>query len=278
MYKLSEKEQKLFEYIKKFADKKIVVAFSGGVDSSLVLKIARETTEKSNVIAVTFNTILHPKNDIKIVKNLAKDFDVDLHIVEINEIKNDKILYNDVKRCYHCKRDIFEKIISLKDSLGFGYIIDGSNYDDCFVYRPGKVALKELGVISPLMDMKFTKKEVRILADKINISVANRPSKPCMMTRMPYNKKVDMSRFSALEIAEEYLSSLGFANNRVRLYDDVTRIEVEVEKIPLFFEKRSEIIKKFKELGFVYINLDMEGFRSGSMDIVIQDKNSNINL
>ena len=91
-----------------------------------------------------------------------------------------------------------------------------------------------------------------------------------MMTRMPYNKKVDMSKFSSLEMAEEYLASLGFANNRVRLYDDITRIEVDVDKFPLFFEKREEIIEKFKDLGFVYINLDMEGFRSGSMDIVIK--------
>ena len=118
--------------------------------------------------------------------------------------------------------------------------------------------------------MKFTKVEVRELAKKLNISVANRPSKSCMMTRMPYNKKVDMSKFSSLELAEEYLASLSFANNRVRLYDEVTRIEVEVDKFPLFFEKREEIIEKFKELGFVYINLDMEGFRSGSMDIVIK--------
>lgn len=270
MYKLSAKEERLFEYIKKLADEKVLIAFSGGVDSSLVLKIAREVSEKSNVIAVTFNTVLHPKNDIEIVKNLAQDFDVTLQIVEINEITNEKILYNDVKRCYYCKKDIFEKIVTLKESLNFGHIMDGSNFDDVFVYRPGRQALKELNVISPLQDMKFTKNEVRELAKKLNISVASRPSKPCMMTRMPYNKKVDMSKFSSLELAEEYLASLGFANNRVRLYDDVTRIEVEVDKFSLFFEKRAEIIEKFKELGFVYINLDMEGFRSGSMDVVIE--------
>ena len=270
MYKLSKKEEGLFGYIKKLADEKVIVAFSGGVDSSLVLKIAREVTDKSNVMAVTFNTLLHPKNDIEIVKNLAQDFDVTLQIVEINEITNEKILYNDVKRCYYCKKDIFEKIVSLKESLNFAHIMDGSNFDDVFVYRPGKIALKELNVISPLQDMKFTKVEVRELAKKLNISVASRPSKPCMMTRMPYNKKVDMSKFSSLEMAEEYLASLGFANNRVRLYDDITRIEVDVDKFPLFFEKREEIIKKFKDLGFVYINLDMEGFRSGSMDIVIK--------
>ena len=270
MYKLSEKEERLFEYIKKLADEKVLIAFSGGVDSSLVLKIAREVTDKSNVMAVTFNTILHPKNDIEIVKNLAQDFDVTLQIVQINEITNEKILYNDVKRCYYCKKDIFEKIVTLKESLNFGHIMDGSNFDDVFVYRPGRQALKELNVISPLQDMKFTKNEVRELAKKLNISVASRPSKPCMMTRMPYNKKVDMSKFSSLELAEEYLASLGFANNRVRLYDDVTRIEVEVDKFSLFFEKRIEIIEKFKDLGFVYINLDMEGFRSGSMDVVIE--------
>ena len=138
MYKLSKKEEGLFGYIKKLADEKVIVAFSGGVDSSLVLKITRKVTDKLNVMAVTFNTLLHPKNDIEIVKNLAQDFDVTLQIVEINEIINEKILYNDVKRCYYCKKDIFEKIVSLKDSLNFTHILDGSNFDDVFVYRPGR--------------------------------------------------------------------------------------------------------------------------------------------
>ena len=268
-YELTQKEEKLFSYIQSFSKDKVAIAFSGGVDSSLVLKIAREVSKKEDVLAITFDTLLNPKKDIHIVKDLVKEFDVNFEIIQKNYIDNEKILNNDIQRCYYCKKDIFEQAISLKNSLGFKHIFDGSNFDDVNIYRPGKKALEELNVISPLKDMEFTKKEIRQLAKKLNITVASRPSKPCMMTRFPYNTRVDMSKFNNLEQAEDYLSFLGFSNNRVRLYDTCTRIEVEIEKFPLFFAKREDIIKKFKELGFSYINLDMEGFRSGSMDIFV---------
>lgn len=268
-YNLTPKEEKLFSYIQSFSKDKIAVAFSGGVDSSLVLKIAREVSKKEDVLAITFDTLLSPKKDIHIVKNLVEEFDVNLEIIQKNYVDNEKILNNDLERCYYCKKDIFEQAIQLKDTLGFTHLFDGSNFDDVNVYRPGKKALQELNVISPLKDMEFTKQEVRELSKKLDITVSSRPSKPCMMTRFAYNTRVDMTKFDQLEQAEDYLTSLGFANNRVRLYDTCTRIEVEIEKFDLFIKNKDKIISKFKELGFHYINLDMEGFRSGSMDIFV---------
>ncbi|MGP1567407.1 MAG: ATP-dependent sacrificial sulfur transferase LarE [Peptoanaerobacter stomatis] len=266
---LNFKEKQFFEYMKSLTDKKVVVAFSGGVDSSLVLKTAIDVSSANDVYAITFDTLLSPKNDIDITKKLAEDFGVRLEVVQTNEIEDEKILYNDKQRCYYCKKNLFENAIKLKEKLGFGYVLDGSNADDANVYRPGRKALKELGIISPLEKTGMSKNEVRQLAKKLGIKVHNRPSSPCLMTRFPYNKKVDISIFPKIDEVENYLKSLGFDNNRVRLYGDVTRIEVDVDKFPLFFEKRLEIIKKFKETGFVYVNLDIEGFRSGSMDIVI---------
>ena len=265
------KEKLLREYIGKLTDEGVLVAFSGGVDSTLVLKIALDESKKRNgkVVACTFETFLSPENDIEITRNLAKEYGVELVEKYINQTDNSFVLNNSVDRCFHCKKEIFVNAIEIAQKYNLKYVLDGTNHDDLGVYRPGLRALKELDIKSPLAEYNFSKKEVRELAEKIGISVAKRPSAPCLATRFPYNKKLPLDKFSMVDKGEEFLRELGFSVNRIRVYDDVTRIEIPVSDFEKFIEMREDIVKKLKSLGFKYINLDIEGFRSGSMDEVI---------
>lgn len=267
---LNEKEEELFSILKKYVDKRVILAFSGGVDSTLLLKILSLVRKHNkDVIAVTFNTTLSPKNDLAISKKLASDFDVMLKILNINELDNESVINNKIDRCYHCKKSLFKKTIEIKNSLNYGYVLDGSNADDFKVFRPGIVALNDLNVKSPLKEANFTKSEVRTLAKKLGISVSNRPSAPCLATRFCYNEKLDLNMFKKIEDAEDYLKDCGFLINRIRVHKDIIRIEILKEDFNKFFQMQDVITSKLKEMGFSYITLDLEGYRSGSMDEVL---------
>ena len=176
---------------------------------------------------------------------------------------------NDVDRCFYCKYELFLRAKQLAANLGAVHVLDGTNKSDLSLYRPGLRALKELGIISPLAKCGFEKSDVRALAAELGISVAARPSAPCLATRFPYNQRLPIDKFPMLDAGERLLKQLGFEICRIRLYGEVTRIEIMPEKFLLFINKRDEIIKELKNIGFKYINLDIEGFRSGSMDEVL---------
>lgn len=162
---------------------------------------------------------------------------------------------------------MFEKLLAYADEAGAETILEGTNEDDLHVYRPGLVAVRELGVKSPLAEAHLTKPEVRALAKKEGISVANRPAAPCLATRLPYGSELDFEVLKKIDEGEQYMKSLGFEIVRIRLHGNVTRIEVPVAEFGKFMEQREAVLAKLKELGFVYVTLDMEGFRSGSMDV-----------
>lgn len=268
-----ETKEKLNSIIKELLKEKVILAFSGGVDSSLLLKLfAMNRENKDDVIAVTFNSTLQPKDDLDITKKLADEEGVELIIDTIDQITDPNVVNNRVDRCYHCKHNLFSGLVKIKEKLQYGYVVDGSNMDDFKVYRPGKKALKELKVVSPLLEAGFTKAMVREYAKELGVKVHSRPSAPCLATRFPYNEKIDFSKFPMIEAAENYLKDLGFAVNRVRVYGDLTRIEILKEQFMDFFGHSDEIVAKFKEIGFKYVNLDMQGFRSGSMDEVLDDE------
>lgn len=256
------------EKIKNLVNDGLCVAFSGGVDSSLILKIACIEGEKlkKEVHAVTFVTKLHPQADLEIAKTIAKEVGARHHVIKIDELDNDKILHNPIDRCYHCKKFLFETLIKFTKTLGVKNIVDGTNFDDLSQYRPGIKALDELHIISPLVDCKVTKKEVREMAKSLNLSVSERPSTPCMATRLPYNTKIDFDILKKIETGENILKNMGFAVNRLRAHDNIARIEVKKEDFNLIIKKSDEITNALKKLGFEYITFDLEGFRSGSMD------------
>ena len=264
---MENSSKKLYDIIENLLKEKVVLAFSGGVDSALLLKIATSLRKDENdVVAMFFKAPSSTEENLVNAKNLAEEMGVKLFIKDVDIFVDDHIVNNSKDRCYHCKSHLFKQAIKLKDDLGYGYVIDGTNTDDHKVYRPGLMALRDLGVVSPLNMAGFSKQMVRALADELNISVAKRPSAPCLLTRFPYGTKITPAKLDRLEKAEAFIRDLGFIKFRVRDHSNIARIELTPEDFMTFIEKRDQVIKEFKNLGFSYVTLDLEGFRSGSMD------------
>lgn len=257
-----------------YAGEDVCLAFSGGVDSSLLLKaaVAAASVTGKRVFAVTFDSRLHPSCDLEIAGRVAAELGGIHHVISVNELEQEAIRDNPVNRCYLCKKHLFETLKAFAEARGLRYILDGTNEDDMHVYRPGIRALKELGIISPLADLHITKVQVKALAASYGISVASRPSTPCMATRIPYNTRIDYDSLERIGRGEAYLRTVADGNVRLRLHGDIARVEVDPAAMGTIFARRSEIAARLKELGFGYITLDLEGFRSGSMDLGITEK------
>lgn len=267
-----EKYQKLQEIIEEDTKNDIVIAFSGGVDSSVLLKTAVAHAKKhgTKVYAITANTELHPMNDLAVAKKVAKEMGADHKVLQVNELADADITENPVDRCYRCKKFLFTGIQNMAKELGAAIIYDGTNTDDLKVYRPGLKALEELGVKSPLRLAEFSKEDVRKLAAKEQISVASRPSAPCLATRFPYGTTLTMEDMERVDKGENFLKKYDLYNVRIRVQGDTARIEVDTKYFDKIMENREEIVDYLKGLGYSYIALDLEGFRSGSMDIHVQ--------
>ncbi len=265
---------KLKQRIRELIDEGLAIAFSGGVDSSILLKIACDEAKAMHkkVHAITFETKLHPSCDLENAEKIATEVGAVHHIIRVNELDNIDIKFNPVDRCYKCKHYLFSSLIEFAKKLELKNIIDGTNFDDLSQYRPGIKALAELGIISPLAELKISKAEVRKIASELGLTVSNRPSAPCLATRLPYNTEIDFALLENIDKGEDYLKSLGFLVNRIRVHKDIARIEIEKMQFSLFIEKSELITAELKKLGFTYITLDLEGFRSGSMDINLTQK------
>ena len=241
----------------------VIVAFSGGVDSTLLLKTAHDVLG-DRVMAVTVNSPLIPKREIKSAKSAANIIGcrhqiIDVEILNINEIKN-----NSKERCYYCKKEIFSKLLEFKNKYNFSCIADGTNYDDLNVIRPGLKALKELGVRSPLAESGLTKKDIRKYLKVLGLPTWNRPPLACLASRIPYGEEITTAKLKKIDDCENYLLSLGFNQVRVRYYFPAARIEVgedEINKIT-GSKLREKILTKFKELGFKYVTVDLEGYKN----------------
>ncbi len=258
---------KITDYLNDIGEDGLCLAFSGGVDSTVLLKLA--TLSNINVIAVTFDTYLHPVRDIESSMAIAKEFGVEHYVIKINELENHNIFNNPPNRCYHCKHLLFSKLKDFALLKGYKTLIDGTNFDDLHEYRPGLQALKELEVLSPFALLEIKKETVRQIARELKLDVSEKPSSPCLATRIPYNTMIKPAQLKQIESAEEYLKTLGFNNIRVRYHGDTARIEIDTKDIIKAAKQAREISVKLKEIGFVYVTLDLEGFRSGSMDIGI---------
>ena len=264
---MEKSTKKLYKIIEDLLKEKIVLAFSGGVDSALILKIASSLRQDENdVVAMFFKAPSSTEEDLINAKKLAEDFKVKLYIKDVDIFVDDHIINNSKDRCYHCKSHLFNQALALKEELGYGYVVDGTNTDDHKVYRPGLTALKDLGVVSPLNMAGFSKEMVRTLAADLGVSVAKRPSAPCLLTRFPYGTKITPEKLERLEKAEAFIRNLGFIKFRVRDHANIARIELVADDFDKFMKIKDQVTKEFKDLGFSYITLDLEGFRSGSMD------------
>ena len=270
MTTFEEKKKKLYENMRHYLKEDVCLAFSGGVDSSLLLILAKncvkEQQKKSNIYAVTFDTMLHPSCDLKTAEKVAKEAEVFHKVLFVNELEQEEIRFNPENRCYLCKKTLFSRLQEFAKGKGISIILEGTNEDDLHVYRPGLQAIQELGIKSPLAEVGFTKEEVRKLAKELGVSVAERPSTPCLATRLPYGTEISMEVLGRIAKGEEYLHTLGFPVVRLRVHGEVARIEIPKKEFESFLKKSGEIIEELKKMGFDYITLDMEGFRSGSMD------------
>lgn len=265
------KKKRLTQLIDSYTRQDTMVAFSGGVDSTLVLKMACDAAQKNGkqVYAVTIHTRLHPLREIEETKDICREIGAEHIILKADELKEAGIMDNPVNRCYLCKRQIFMKIKEKAAEFGADTVLEGTNEGDLHVYRPGIRALQELGIVSPLADAGLCKEEVRALAAEYGLKTSAKPSTPCLATRFPYGTTLDYEKLAKVEKGEDYLKKLGFNNVRLRVHDDTARIEVDEDAFGRLTEHRKEIIAHLKELGYVYITLDLEGFRSGSMDVKI---------
>lgn len=251
-----------------YTKENVVVAFSGGADSSLLVKLAvlYAGGEGKNVYAITADTQLHPVQDLQIARQVAEEAGAIHMVLAICGLEQAGIYDNPIDRCYRCKKHIFEKIKEQAVELEAAFVLEGTNMEDMQAYRPGIKAVEELGVKSPLREAGFTKEEVRRLAGEQGISVAMRPSTPCLATRFPYGSSFDKEKLQKVEQGENYLRSLGFYNVRLRVHGEIARIEVDHGDMDRLFDRREDIAEYLKNLGYRYITADLEGFRSGSMD------------
>lgn len=262
----------LLQLMKQYTKEDVIVAFSGGTDSSLLLKLAVSCAGESGgkVYAITADTELHPVQDVQIAKRVAEETGAVHMVLKICELGQAGIDDNPIDRCYRCKRYLFEKIKDEAGKLQAAFVLEGTNADDIQAYRPGIQAVEELGVKSPLREAGFTKKEIRRLAGEYGISVADRPASPCLATRFPYGVFLNREKLAKVEKGEKYLQSLGFYNVRVRVHGEIARLEVDAADMDMLLNNKNAITEYLKNLGYQYITLDLEGFRSGSMDIDIE--------
>lgn len=272
MQGFESKVKRLKEIVSGYAGGDLIVAFSGGTDSSLILKTACEAAEKTNhtVYGIYLHTLLHPAGEIDAAAKTADEIGAVFKVLEIDELKEAGIECNPEDRCYRCKKYLFQRILQEAEKLHVDVVMEGTNRDDLQVYRPGIRAVRELGIVSPLAEAGLTKEEVRRLAAECGLSVSHKPASPCLATRFPYGTRLSGDMLRKAEQGEKVLKEFGFYNVRLRIYSEIVRIEVDCESFPLLLERRGEIISCLKELGYKYVTLDLEGFRSGSMDICIK--------
>lgn len=246
-------------YLENLKKQGLCLAFSGGIDSALLLYLCQDL----NITAVTFMSVFQTEEEIDFTKSFCKKYGVPHEIIEFAPLEDAVLKNNPKDRCYLCKKLIFTK---LRNCAAGKVIIDGTNFDDLNVYRPGLKALKELGVLSPFAEFKITKKEIRDYAKNCGIEIFDKPSTPCLATRFPYGTELLEERITLAARGERVLRNAGFENCRLRLHGDIARIEISPERFAEFIGKKDCITETLKASGIKYVTLDVEGLRSGSMD------------
>ena len=250
---------------------RVVIAFSGGVDSTFLVKVAYEVLGK-NVIAVTAASSTYPKTELEEAKRLARLIGVRHIIVNSEETEVENFKQNPPNRCYYCKKELFSRLKEIAKKEKINYVLDGTNYDDLTDFRPGMKALRELNIISPLKDVKLTKEDIRNLSKLMNLDTWDKPACACLASRFPYGIRITKERLDRVEKAENVIRNLGIRQLRVRYHNEIARIEVNKKDMQLLLEHSDSIVKKFKELGFIYVTLDMEGYRTGSLNEVLRNE------
>jgi uncharacterized protein len=267
--RLDEKLELLKKNIEKMES--MAVAFSGGVDSTFLLKVAH-TVLKDKAVAVTARSSTYPKRELDEAVEFVRSIGIRHIVIDSEELDIEGFSGNPVNRCYFCKKTLFSKIREVAEENGIEFIADGSNMDDLDDYRPGMQAVRELHVASPLKEAGLTKNDIRQLSKEMGLPTWDKPSFACLASRVPYGQEITREKLNMIEKAEQYLLDLGFKQVRVRHHGDIARIEVPPQEIGRFFnsELTGKVHDTLKEIGFSYVTLDLKGYRTGSMNEVIK--------
>ncbi len=270
MLSLEEKLGKLKEDLRNIQS--MAIAFSSGVDSTFLLQTAVDVLG-DKVLAITASSCSFPQRELQEAKSFCEARGIKHIVIEANELEMESFRQNPSNRCYICKKALFEKIIAVAAQHGITAVAEGSNVDDLGDYRPGLQAIKELGVLSPLRQAGLHKAEIRQLLQQMNLPTAHKPSFACLSSRVPYGEEITKEKLSMVEEAEQFLMDMGLAQVRVRIHSQasggyIARIEVDPSELGRLIaeETRQEINFKFKKLGFSYVALDLQGYRTGSMN------------
>lgn len=245
--------------------RRVVLAFSGGVDSSLLLYCTKKALQE-NVLAVTLVSPCFPKSELVEVKRLTRDVGVLHQLLEIPLY--DAIKDNPIERCYLCKQLLFKKLLQIAEEQGYDTVIDGSNRDDLNDYRPGFKAIKELGIRSPMLDIGLSKQDIRDLSEMLKLPTWNKPASGCLLTRIPHGTKIEDAELERIDRGEVFLKNLGLSNVRLRSHGELARIEVPVTSLARCIEPqfRKRIVTCLQKLGYTYVTIDLGGYQMGSLN------------
>lgn len=249
-----------------------VVAYSGGVDSTFLLKVAVDQLG-DQALAVTADSETIPRAELDMARKLAQSIGARHLVVNTNEMCDPDFVANPPDRCFHCKKTLFGTLTELAARQGIEHIVEGSNFSDLSDYRPGMKAVSQFKVLSPLREAGLTKDEIRELSQQFGLPTWDKPAAPCLSSRIPYGSEITIDKLHRIEEAEKYLRTLGFEVLRVRDHDDIARIEVPKEALPRFMEDgiSEEVAEKLKSFGYRYVTVDLLGFRSGSLNEALKE-------
>jgi uncharacterized protein len=248
---------------------RVVIAASGGVDSTFLLALAAETLGAENVLAVTARGPLYPPDEPDEAGAVARELGVEHVIADANALAVPAVAANPPDRCYHCKTMVFGLVKDLAAERGIAAVASGDQADDPGDYRPGLKAIQELAIVTPLLDAGLTKADIRAASAVMGLATADKPSAACLASRVPYNQPLTAEGLQRIARAEKVLHELGFRQCRVRDHDPLARIEVTPDELPRAFELRERLVAALKDLGYAYVTLDLQGFRSGALNEVL---------
>lgn len=270
---LEEKLESLKEILRSLES--VLIAYSGGVDSTFLSKVAFDVLG-NKALAVTISSEIHPRWESEEAGDIARGIGIKHETIVSKALDIPGIADNPANRCYYCKRAILARLKGLARERGFEHVIEGSNFDDLDDHRPGIRAVAEQGVRSPLKEAKLTKADIRALSKKLGLSTWNKPSLACLASRFPYGTRITREKLKAVDEAEMFLRELGIHQLRVRHHDQVARIEVAEEDMETLLRNRKQVVKKLKGLGYSYVTMDLQGYRTGSMNEVLDNRQGSV--